>query len=131
MADITPAQREQLAKFDASKPLFINTSEIEGLEDYVGRFVFRRPTNGDRIKIAINLAKLKGGVEIDLFHDNLAYILATFDVVCMEKPKNLEFDMLPDAQPVFALYERFNEWVELFRIRIQAAKEATGKGESK
>lgn len=124
--ELTQEQKAALASFDPAKPLVINAAEIEGLEHLVGRFVFRRPNNGDRIKIAIKTKKTTEGMELDNYSANLAYVMATFEVCCTEKPKGVEFAEMEESAPLFEMFARFSEWQEMFRLKLLASKEAAG-----
>jgi hypothetical protein len=116
---------EALKAFDPTKPLIINAAEIKGFENFVGRFVFRRSTIQDKLQMQIRATKLKENTELNTLGENLAYILACFSVVCTEKPVNFEFEGLFDIEPLFELYQRYESWLEFFRLKFQEGKKET------
>lgn len=127
---LTEEQKQRLAAFDPAKPCVIKASEIEGFAEYGDqRFVFKRPTVGDRLKIGIREAKYKENLDLDVAYGNIAHLLATFSVVCTEAPKGFVFDEVFDFDPLFALFDRFNEWLSFFRLSVQLRKEIlSGEG---
>jgi hypothetical protein len=125
--ELTQEQQERLKKFDPHKPLVINPAEISGLEAFVGKFVFKRVNIKDRLQIGIQTAKLKQTQELDVFYDNLAYVLATLQTVCTEKPFGFEFEECMEVESLFILFERYNEWVEFFRLSIPTTKDAASQ----
>jgi hypothetical protein len=126
MAELTQQDIEKLATFDPQKPLIIPAASIAGLENEMGRFVFRRPTVGDQLKIGIRTSKLKENAELDTPTDNIAFILATFAVVCSEKPQGFEFEETYDMTPLYELFAKYSEWLDLFRLKLQATKDVGG-----
>lgn len=123
--DLTEDQKKRLTSFEPNKPCIIKPEEIAGLEEYheKGRFVFKRPTVSDRLKIGIKEAKYKENLELEAGYSNLAHILATFSVVCSETPKEFSFDNLYEFDPLFTLYDRYNEWLSFFRLSVQLRQE--------
>lgn len=127
LEELDPEVKKRLEAFDPSKPFVIEASEIKGLEHFTGRFIFRRPTVSDRLKIGVRAAKLKDNASLDVTYDNIAYILATFAVIATEKPQGFDFDNAYEVDSLFELYERYNEWLTFFRIRVQLNQENTSE----
>jgi hypothetical protein len=123
---LTDEQKEKLKGFEPNRPLVVRPNEIDGLENFAGKFVFKRPTVKDRIDIAIRQSKLKENTELDVISDNVSYMLATFAVICTEKPADFSFDELYEIEPLYALFGRYSDWLECFRLSVQARKEAAG-----
>lgn len=123
MTELTDRQKELLSTFEPKKPLIVNCGEIESFKETVGRFVFKRPTVQDRINISVIAAKEKAGLEtLDTLAGNLIFILATFDVVVTERPQDILFRQLFELDGIFDLYERYNEWLDCFRLSVQKEK---------
>lgn len=56
---------------------------------------FKTPTVGQQISIGQTFAALKAGFDkLDELSENLAYAIATLNVVVMDKPADLKFDEL-------------------------------------
>lgn len=122
--ELNPEVEERFKKFDPTKPLIINTTEISGFSHLSGRFVFKRPTLGDQLRIGVLAAKMKQNSEVDGISSNIAEILAAFEVVCIEKPKGFAgFEECYEFEPVFELYGRFLEYLNFFRLKLQKDKE--------
>jgi hypothetical protein len=120
MAEVSQPQEERLKNFDPNKPLVVNANEISGLETVNGRFVFKRPTIKDRLQIGVLTAKFKQSQELDALHENMAYILATLQVVCTEKPLGFVFEDCYEVESIFALFDKYSQWLEFFRKPVQA-----------
>lgn len=129
--EILEQQKKRLSEFDPSKPFIIKASEIEGMGDYGdARFVIKRPTVSDRIKIGIRDAKYKENLTLDNLYSNLTHLLATFSVLCTESPKGFDFEAVYEYDSLYVLYDRFNEWLQFFRLSVQERQEiisGTGK----
>lgn len=130
MADLTQEQLEKLATFDPSKPFIILAQSIPGFEGLVGNFIIRRPTVSDNLKINIKASKLSEGEKLDTPTENIAFILATFSVICTQKPEGFNFEDCFDVAPLYELFAKYSEWLELFRLKLQATQApSSGKGQ--
>lgn len=128
--ELADEQKKRLSLFEPNKPFIIRADEIKGFEEYgAEKFVFKRPNVGDRLKIGIREVKYRENLELGGGYDSLAHVLATFAIVCTEMPEGFNFEKVYDFDPLFALYDRFNEWLSFFRLSVQLRQEiSSGAG---
>lgn len=109
--------------------LVVEAAEIPGMEEIHGKFAFRRPTIKDEITIGLELAKMTENISFsNAYYATLANILATFRVVCTEKPKNFDFESFPDVEALVEIYNRYFTWLDSFRKKLSAREEPAGEG---
>lgn len=113
-----------------NKSLVVNTSEIIGLEDFVGSFTFKRLNIKERITVNVNKNELTKGKDIETLFDNLAYVLSLLELAIVKKPNGVILEDL-EVESLFELYDKYNSWVESFREKFRISKEKTSKAGSK
>jgi hypothetical protein len=116
-----------MSNFDTDKNLVVNTSEIIGLDEFVGTFSFKRLNIKERITANVNKNELTKGKEVETIFDNLAYVLSVLELATVKKPTGVILEEL-EVESLFELYET---WVESFREKFRVSKEKAGKAGSK
>jgi hypothetical protein len=119
-----------MSNFDTDKNLVVNTSEIIGLDEFVGTFSFKRLNIKERITANVNKNELTKGKEVETIFDNLAYVLSVLELATVKKPTGVILEEL-EVESLFELYEKYNAWVESFREKFRVSKEKAGKAGSK
>jgi hypothetical protein len=119
-----------MSNFDTDKNLVVNTSEIIGLDEFVGTFSFKRLNIKERITANVNKNELTKGKEVETIFDNLAYVLSVLELATVKKPTGVILEEL-EVESLFELYEKYNTWVESFREKFRVSKEKAGKAGSK
>lgn len=79
-----------------------------------GTFSVHRPTIGEKIKIGVLDSKIRGGAEVDVYTQNLSYMLATLMVVVDESPKWFQPGKVYEFDLLAAVFKPYIEWENNF-----------------
>lgn len=105
----------------------------------IGSFRFGRRTFGDSIRIRAEYLRVIGGLsatgeKVDPLIDTVAYVIATFKVMCVSAPAGWEdleqVDLLehPNAEDlIYSLQESFAEKEDSFRCAAKQSRKAEGQ----
>lgn len=98
-----------------------------------GRWVFHRPTINEQIRIAVLKEQMKtpptkgmdgsplsAPVELGTIHENVAYMVAAFNVVCDMRPSWFpkDFGECHDTDLLIELWGQFEKWQYSFRRNV-------------
>jgi len=112
---------------------------IVGKRNFKGQFTLRRPSVYDQTRIGIRIGELMSApgpdgyprrVYTDFYHENLALMLATLEVVIVKHPQWWKIDEVRDEELLAALYAQYKGWQAGFREPLSGASQGAS-GSSK
>lgn len=113
--EILQVAKSRAAIMTSSNKEFSFSVDING---YSGEFTMKYPSLIEKMNIGVLRAKFLDGVEVgkaDTVTDNIAYITATFMVVCKNAPKWWNMDTLDDYEVMMGVWKEYDTAVSSFR----------------